>query len=399
MDALPTELENLYEHMLKNIHAVYRRSAYELMTLMATHRYGSFFLLDMYFAYQEPGISLQMEVAPLEPEHQRQYYRYVEVRLKTYCLGLLELVNGTHQRGFQSLEWNPRVGYIHRTAREFLEKRSILSAFLQDSNQNAKAFDPYLSHLSGSVGRLKTISYIGAAKNIKMDGDAVNMAFWAINYATMVKDENKSEMVCLLDELEKTMLIHWKLRLHSLYSRGSRPIANLRENLYTAGRSFRYPVLFEILERENEIAPTFMEIHRAFLQKVNDGENMDHTNSTGQSSLSKCTTQAQIPNEVSTREGRGHSQAMESQRPSQSCGNLEGTAAPTSSISQVPIVPDPVSPSEPDGRSPESTESATPPLSRPLPAPGPLSLARIKVNQNRLKRLRARFSNTSHLKQ
>jgi hypothetical protein len=361
---------------------------------MVTQRSDSFSLQDMYFAYQEPGTSLQMEVAPLGPKHQRQYYRYVEVRLKTHCLGLLELA-GTHVWGFEGLELNPRIDYIHRTAREFLETRSVLSALLQDSNQNAKAFDPYLSHLSGSVGRLKTISYTDTAKIIKKEEHIVDMARWAINYATMVKNENRSEMVCLLDELEKTMLIHWQLRLHSLYSRRSRPTANL----YTARRSFRYPVLFEILQRENELAPTFMDIHRAFLQKVNDGENVDHTNSTGQSSPSNCTTQAQIPNEVSTREGRGHSQAKESQRPSQSNGNWECTATPTSVISQATIMPDPVSPSEPENRRPEPTEYARPQLSRPLPAPGPLSLARTKPNENRLKRLLGRFSHTSRLKQ
>ena len=395
MDALPTELESLYEHMLKNIHAVYRRSAYELMTLMVTQISDSFFLQDMYFACQEPGISLQMKVAPLEPKHQRDYYRYVEVRLKTHCLGLLELANGTHEWGFESLELNPRVGYIHRTAREFLEKRSTLSALLQDSNQNAKAFDPYLGHLSGSVGRLKTISYTGAAKNIKTDEQVVNIALWAINYATMVKYENKLEMVCLIDELEKTMLIHWKLRLHSLYPRGSRPNANL----YTARRSFRYPVLFEILETRKEEMPRFTKTLRAFLQEINDEKSMDHSNSSSQSSLSKCPTQAQIPNEVSTLEGWGHSQAIESQRRILSGGNWEFIATPTSLVSQAPIMPDPVSPSEPDGRRPEPTDSATRSLSRPLPAPGSISLARAKVNENRLKRSLGRFSNTSLLKQ
>ncbi|CZR65040.1 uncharacterized protein PAC_14940 [Phialocephala subalpina] len=255
VDIFPSELESLYEHMMKNISGVYRQHASHLFQIMRASRHDlsrgdivpeSILTVErIFFASQTIHGALERQVKPLTPAEQKAQYVSVELRLKSHCAGLLEIVHqGASHDGldvdadgnFESdqlsffgaysiaaytrlKEVDLRVEYIHRTARDFLENPDIWSRIVKDSNGGSVQFDPYLRLLSGAVMRLKTAPKLSSTSVIESSELGVMyLARVIMRYALLVNKNNFiSDMVRLVDEAEKTMDIHWQSWVRNQY--------------------------------------------------------------------------------------------------------------------------------------------------------------------------------------
>lgn len=259
VDIFPSELESLYEHMMKNINSVYWRHASHLFQIMRASRHGvsqdeivpeSIIAVErVFFATQEIHSALELQVRPPTAAEQKAQYLAVELRLKSHCAGLLEIVHqGISYDGLDDFdadgdfesdrlsflnaysmdkytrlkEVDFHIEYIHRTAREFLENPEIWSKIVKDSNGRSTKFDPHLRLLSGAVMRLKIAPKLSSMSVIaSCELGIIYLARVIMRYALLVKKSSISDMVRLVDDAEMTMDMHWQSWARNQYIAGS----------------------------------------------------------------------------------------------------------------------------------------------------------------------------------
>lgn len=231
VDTFPEELEDLYGHMMKKVNPIYSKQSSRLFRIMRAfqaRRYGEghhdpmqarLTVRKLMFASRDAQMALESEVGPLTLEEQRAQYRSLELRLKTHCSGLLEIVH----KEFMGL-WYPKdlpdcpqlkelessVEYIHRTARDYLGQPNVWAKILVDSREGSTDFDPYLNLLAGTILALKKAPVLHDRQEvIKSSLSVIPLVEEAMGYSIFVQQSSRSEMVALIDEVESVMGNHW----------------------------------------------------------------------------------------------------------------------------------------------------------------------------------------------
>jgi hypothetical protein len=238
VDAFPEELEDLYEHMMKKVNPIYRKHSSRLFRIMRTfqtRRHGEadhdkmqarLTVRKLMFASGDVQTALESNIGPLALEEQRAQYRNLELRLKTHCSGLLEIVHkeylGLWYPGDlpdcpQMKELESSVEYIHRTARDYLEQPHVWAKILVDSREGSKDFDPYLNLLVGIILALKKAPVLHDRQEvINSSLSVIRLVEEAMGYAIFVQQDSRSEMVALIDEVESVMATHWNSWLRGI---------------------------------------------------------------------------------------------------------------------------------------------------------------------------------------
>ncbi|KAJ4367171.1 hypothetical protein N0V83_007701 [Neocucurbitaria cava] len=140
LDALPSDLEALFNKLLSRLQPRYFKQACETFRLIRAHHdifYGkSPTLLALYFADdQDLKSSLQARRCPAEFSLMVHRAETMRRRLAARCRGFLELeveVEGYFQ--------NPTVSYFHRTARDFVESTFYWPLVLETTGRDS--FEP-----------------------------------------------------------------------------------------------------------------------------------------------------------------------------------------------------------------------------------------------------------------
>lgn len=205
VDILPSELEDLYEHMLGTIDVSYHHVSSSIFQVFRASG-DSIETLNLYFATQvDVNSALRSPITPRPIEDLLQMCDDMKVILKTRCAGLLECSDDP--------DLTSHVVYIHRTAREFLEQPKILKKLEEWSE---KELDPWALLLLGRVFALKIVcryEYPGSMEALSFDPwkeVKTALAFASCGPAT------KSTIKCaLLDEINKAMEVHWSAWLKS----------------------------------------------------------------------------------------------------------------------------------------------------------------------------------------
>ncbi|KAI0376952.1 hypothetical protein F5Y04DRAFT_285369 [Hypomontagnella monticulosa] len=112
LDSLPSDLQDLYEAMILRVAPEYRSQTSKILQLV-DHGFamvGSLGALELWFAENaDDEMLFQTKIEPLGEQDTHERIAQIETRLKSRCLGLVELND------------KDRVQYIHRTVREFLQ--------------------------------------------------------------------------------------------------------------------------------------------------------------------------------------------------------------------------------------------------------------------------------------
>jgi hypothetical protein len=222
LSEMPSELGSLYQHMLQRIPPKYQMQASEMLLLMAVNfgqRLGSpdggfiqpLPALQLSYALQKPSIVLGTnELHAISHEDANQRARQIEARIRSRCLGLLELREGTLPHNISHYPLKYTVEFIHRTVVEFLnepEVRSILETFIKGA-----MFDPCLSLFSSSLCMAKALHAYDM--NIEQQDKLWLVYPWRVLRSAMLLAKS-SELhgsplpPAYLDHLNRVLSNHW----------------------------------------------------------------------------------------------------------------------------------------------------------------------------------------------
>ncbi|KAM0809263.1 hypothetical protein AB5N19_09606 [Seiridium cardinale] len=168
LDELPSDIKDLYQHMVQRIPPEYRTQAAELIRLVLLNLQsqdgGPFFspltTLHISFSLETWDSVLKCPNKPISDQEIKSRHHSIEARVSSRCLGLIELQRRT---GSYLPSCDDNVGFIHKTAFEFLEGKSMSSKL--EALTGSTDFNPYASLfwscilLSKTDRPTKTIDY------------------------------------------------------------------------------------------------------------------------------------------------------------------------------------------------------------------------------------------------
>jgi hypothetical protein len=205
LSLLPSDLEDLYAHMLKNIDDFYKARASEIFQLVRARREMDETIGPSIHS-QEPLTILALAMADpdaLEILNSASFNRSddevdrlcteMEDRLSVRCAGLLEVHS-------PQLTWQAKVQYLHRTARDYIESVEVWGTIINQTT--GTPFHPNVSLLRSGVLQLKLLSMYGTTGEFK---HLLDVASRTLVCAHSVEIKTGKHNADLLEELDKTM--------------------------------------------------------------------------------------------------------------------------------------------------------------------------------------------------
>ena len=223
VDACPKKLEGLYAHMLEQIEPLYKEHASRLFQIMHAHyKIGIGYISARRFRFAGFSVDkvIASEISPVDLKQAESDLKSLDLCLKSRCTGLLELIDNPSitDDEYSGADEMVKVEWIHRTAREFLEKEG--SKALLGDHQIAKAFDPYLALLGSQVMHIKTLNPVQQIERIRKEHERggplyhLMTVFYlmgdVMRFARLTSPESTAHMVQLVDEVDRVVTIHWE---------------------------------------------------------------------------------------------------------------------------------------------------------------------------------------------
>jgi hypothetical protein len=161
---LPTDLEELYEHMVFKVASIYRAEASRFYQLVAAtaerdddwRPVQPLTISTLFLAEEDNDLALKAKPMFLCKEEICDGICEMDLRLRSRCGGLLETQFG--KSSIKDIAPEMIVGYIHRTVRDYLEGtgiRHILSD--RTGGLSADAFNPHLTLMRAYILQLKAL--------------------------------------------------------------------------------------------------------------------------------------------------------------------------------------------------------------------------------------------------
>jgi hypothetical protein len=210
---LPRDLEDLFRHMLRNIPAEYKlESSQILQTFRAYEGYhdGTLHTVALTFAELDEARVLGADINALTDSEIQRYEEEVAGRLRSRCVGLLE-VRSRH------LEWGRPVhpfsvdkatmyiDYLHKSVADFLSREEIWNEVT--SYTSGIDFDPNVSLLRSMVMQIKCIVPKALDMNLSTS-ELWKLVDKAMYFARLAEASTKVSHSALLNELDRTMSLH-----------------------------------------------------------------------------------------------------------------------------------------------------------------------------------------------
>jgi hypothetical protein len=250
LQELPSDLAELYAHMLNTVKERYRIEgwkyfqmiqAWGLLDILPAFRHAvkrPIRALVLILGLKDASESGSDSTAPILTESERKrLVSRVDKRLKVCCAGLLEL-SGTGDFAYDEPgTWNPLVKYIHRTAADFL-----VEAQTSLPTNSSIDFGPNIALLRGYISKLKSHHMSTPKSTIELEGRIGTI----LSLAYIVEKENAPLSVECIDDMLTTLLRHLPVPLQKKKDRLANTVSieNLwpREKLVLAVRAslFRY---------------------------------------------------------------------------------------------------------------------------------------------------------------
>ncbi|KAH8786794.1 hypothetical protein F5882DRAFT_326431 [Hyaloscypha sp. PMI_1271] len=254
LQELPSDLAELYAHMLNTVKERYRiegwkyfqmMQAWGLLDILPAFRHANkhpirALVLDL--GLKDASKSWNDSTAPiLTGSEMKRLVSGVDKRLKVCCAGLLELSGAgnfaAHDVAAEAGDWNPLVKYIHRTAADFL-----VEAQTSLPTNSSIDFGPNINLLRGYISQLRSHRVSTRVQIFEPEGRLGTI----LSLAYIVEKENAPLSVEYIDDMLTTLLRHLPVPHQKKKARLANPgfIENLwpREKLVLAVRAslFRY---------------------------------------------------------------------------------------------------------------------------------------------------------------
>lgn len=201
---LPSDLETLYQHMLALIDPVYLDRASMMFQILRKAQDLDETLTVLAFAFAYDPTSTEW-ATPASTHHWTwnklsNYCQKMEDRMKVQCMGLLE-VSGVDPNALGSFgKINHKVQYLHRTARDYLEKSAVWGLLISYTAQ--LDFDPCFCLLRSCVLQMKTVPE-STPLGVRQADLLTNCGYSAMLYASGIKYGFSYDYLSLLDQLEQ----------------------------------------------------------------------------------------------------------------------------------------------------------------------------------------------------
>lgn len=209
LEELPTDLADLYAHMIKRIPQKYRQQASELFQIFLKSQdveqdVRGHPLLAIQLSFAEEGwdavLSTPLKRIPRKEETRRS--EEINSRIRSRCCGLLELQERKSRRRLGHLVIRPHVEFIHKTAIEFLRDEKIW-----DMIKSWTQFNPCFSLFRSCIMMAKSFpptQVVHPRQNLVWDS-----MYAGLRYAQITERRNDSLPIDYFDELDKTLSSHW----------------------------------------------------------------------------------------------------------------------------------------------------------------------------------------------
>ncbi|KAI8631048.1 hypothetical protein F5Y19DRAFT_463421 [Xylariaceae sp. FL1651] len=212
LDELPSDLADLYAHMLNKIPPRYRRQASYLfqifmksMSVERDIRGHPLLAIQLSFTDHSWATVQSTPCHPIKKKEERIKYEQMDSRIRSRCCGLLEFQErkSLRQRGEPRAHFaRPHLEFIHKTAAEFLRDKDVWSRVKGWSDSN-----PYMALMQSCIMLIKTTK----------PADVVHLRYslvWdsmyaALHYAQLAENEGAEIPVAYLEELDKSLMVHW----------------------------------------------------------------------------------------------------------------------------------------------------------------------------------------------
>jgi hypothetical protein len=200
--ALPSDLEELFAHMLRKVPTEYKAECSRIIKIAQYMREQNVLLsvLTLRFAEADDDAVLGAKICILSEVERHKYEEEATGKLRSRCAGLLE-VNSHHD---DVNPFEPTVQFLHKSVADFLEKDVVqknIEAHLIGIN-----FDAPTALLRSSLLQTKLM----APDFGPVSKELLNMVDFAVQHARVLEWTTKTAALTLLDELDRIMSTHFQ---------------------------------------------------------------------------------------------------------------------------------------------------------------------------------------------
>lgn len=210
---LPSDLEDLYSHMMQNMSHGYKaqaahffRIAMAMLDTSNPQKDCPFFTIQASFVDEEPDY-LDKPVTELPEEIERSRCEEIEGRIRSRCCGLLEtrraLPSEKELMSFARYEY-PCVDFLHRTVVEFLSDRRIWEGIIRQSHAD---YNPSVVLFHSCVRTCKILPL--TAEISHTTNPMWRMMSRALVFASRAEDLHTPVSRAHLHDLDMTISRHW----------------------------------------------------------------------------------------------------------------------------------------------------------------------------------------------
>jgi hypothetical protein len=218
---LPKDLEKLFRHLLDGIPAEYRSESSQIFQLLRCHIQAppnpSFSALGLSYAGTPEDIVLQTSVEPLSSTNRTKVEDVMRRRLRSRCVGLLELQPRSNTRNSNlededvGVQVTQDVTYLHRSVADYLAREEVWSEILDCTK--ATGFNAPQILLKSSIMEAKVSVFTPMASNMCSDqGELWQLILNAMHFARMTEETTGTASLALLDDLDRAVSTHFILR-------------------------------------------------------------------------------------------------------------------------------------------------------------------------------------------
>jgi len=219
---LPTDLEELYRHIFNKISPRYRGDASRLLQLVQAGTADGVELnvLELSFAdSREPDLVFNTKIEPMSVSEVQSRSQILEARLKSRCLGLLEIVKSSHSpppTDWAKTHMASSVKFLHRSILEFITREDIRRELLRSEDDD---FDANICLVKSAVHMIKAYNIndptAGDWENERgrggvAEGGLPELVFRAGFRCRQAELSSRRSQSRLVDELDIVMKIHFK---------------------------------------------------------------------------------------------------------------------------------------------------------------------------------------------
>jgi hypothetical protein len=211
---LPPKLEDLYSHMLDRIDRFYISKASEMFQLVRAQREISFLHgpgRRLKYPFTIFALAMADQDNVLETTNKQPgYWSTTEIiescsdmedRLKVRSAGLLEVQRPEETENSaqsETLDWQAKVLYIHRTARDYIESPEVWNNLLKHTSETN--FDAYYSLFRSGVLQTRLLA---AHTEMVTFNTLGHIALQTMGYSSTIQWKDSTLMCNLLDKLDE----------------------------------------------------------------------------------------------------------------------------------------------------------------------------------------------------